>query len=159
MNEDVPESKKCKEPRMAGDLLGKRCFSSQHISHDLTDIQVLIAEDSTTETIFLKRSKTNLKEAVVKPELLTSSSSTRSLPIKSLNVVGDCGTVCGALLLDGLALCRACERERWSFAEPVDLEFIFNPILLSDNWFAMYSLTTDQISSPVLGRKVVVEGF
>ena len=96
---------------------------------------------------------------MVKPELLTSSSSTRSLPIRSLNVVGDLGTVCGALLLDGLALCRACERERWPFAEPVDLESIFNPIIMSDNWFAMYSLTTDQISSPALGRKVVVEGF
>ena len=44
VNEDVPESKKCKEPRMAGDLLGKRCFSSQHVSHDLTEIQDLIAE-------------------------------------------------------------------------------------------------------------------
>ena len=107
------------------------------------------------ETIFVRRSKTNLKEAVVKPELLTSSSSTRSLPIRSLNVVGDCGTVCGALLLDGLALCRACER----FAEPVELEFIFNSIIMSDNWFAMYSLTTGQISSSALGRKVVVEGF
>ena len=118
---------------MAGDLLGKRCFSSQHVSHDLTEIQDLIAEDSTTETIFLKRSKTNLKEAVVKPELLTCSSSTRSLPIRSLNVVGDCGTVCGALLLDGLALCRACERERWSFADTVELEFIFNPLVMFDN--------------------------
>ena len=144
---------------MAGNLLGKRCFSSQHVSHDLTEIQDLIAEKCVTETIFLRRSKTNLKEAVVKPELLTSSSSTRSLPIRSLNVVGDCGTVCGALLLDGLALCRACERERWPFAEPVDLESIFNPIIMSDNWFAMYSLTTDQISSPALGRKVVVERF
>ena len=46
VNEDVPESKKCKEPRMAGDLLGKRCFSSQHVSHDLTEIQDLIEEES-----------------------------------------------------------------------------------------------------------------
>ena len=37
----------------------------------------------------------------------------------------------------------------------MDLEFIFNPIMLSDNWFVMYS--TDQILSPALGRKV--EGF
>ena len=53
VNEEVPKSEKCKEPRMAGDLLGKRCFSSQHVSHDLTEIQDLIAEKCVTETIFL----------------------------------------------------------------------------------------------------------
>ena len=111
---------------MAGDLLGKRCFSSQHVSHDLTDIRDLIAEDSMTETIFLRKSKTNLKEAVVKPELLTSSSSTKSLPIRSLNVVRDCGTVCGGLLIDGLALCRACEREM-VFCKTSGLGIYFQP--------------------------------
>ena len=43
----------------------------------------------------------NLKEAEVKPVLLPSSPT--SLPIRSLNDVGDCALLCG-----GRTLCRAC---------------------------------------------------
>ena len=46
----------------------------------------------------------NLKEAVVKPVLLSSSST--SLPIRSLNVVGDCVLLCGGLR----TLCLACAK-------------------------------------------------
>ena len=54
----------------------------------------------------------NLKEAVLKPELLPSSSATSlpirsnsSLPIKSLNDVGDSFLLCGPR-----TLCLACHR-------------------------------------------------
>ena len=80
---------------MAGNLLGKRGFPMQHVPHDLAERGGAVKLSS----IYIIEG--NLKEAEVKPELLLSSST--SLPIRSLNDVGDCALLCG-----GRTLCRAC---------------------------------------------------
>ena len=56
----------------------------------------------------------NLKEAEVRPELLPSSST--SLPIRSLNDVGDCVLLCG-----GRTLCLACAKKRMSQKREISL--------------------------------------
>ena len=102
---------------MASNLLWKRCFPTQHVTHDLAGTEsgvklssIFIYTESKLaaklrDAIYIYiivnfQIKKNLKEAVVKPVLLSSSST--SLPIRSLNDIGDCVLRCG-----GPALCLA----------------------------------------------------
>ena len=92
---------------MAGDLLGKRSFSLQHVPHDLAERGGAVKFSSSLIIMVHFQIGENLKEAEVRPELLPSSST--SLPIRSLNDVGDCVLLCG-----GRTLCLACAKKRMS---------------------------------------------
>ena len=85
---------------MAGNLLGKRGLPMQHVPHDLAERGDAIKLSSIYIMVRFQTEE-NLKEAEVKPVLLPSSPT--SLPIRSLNDVGDCALLCG-----GRTLCRAC---------------------------------------------------
>ena len=86
---------------MASYLLGKRCLASEHVTHDLAENQIVCVFCAISG--FRVGCEKNLKEALVKPVLLPPSSSTStSLPIRSLNDVGDCARLCG-----GRNLCLA----------------------------------------------------
>ena len=73
---------------MASDLLGQRCFPLQHVPHDLAERGNY---DQPWMVIF--EVLVNLKEAVLKPAFPPSPST--SLPIRSLNDVGDSFLLCG----------------------------------------------------------------
>ena len=109
---------------MASNLLWKRCFPTQHVTHDLAErgrvaskyfqsFQSMCNENKLVKSrdaisIYIMvnfQIKGNLKEAVVRPVLLSSSST--SLPIRSLNDVGDCVLLCGG----GRTLCLACAKK------------------------------------------------
>ena len=86
---------------MASYLLGKRCLALEHVTHDLAENQIMCVFCAISG--FRIGCEKNLKEALVKPVLLPPSSSTStSLPIRSLNDVGDCARLCG-----GRNLCLA----------------------------------------------------
>ena len=86
---------------MTSNLLGKRRFPTQHVPHDLAGktyvkLSSLCALREGMPYISIMvyfQMEENLKEAVVKPVLLSSSST--SLLIRSLNEVGDCVLLCG----------------------------------------------------------------
>ena len=100
------------EPFMTSNLFGKWCFPTQHVTHDLAEkrrwletiFNLFEHRDQGYHIYLYFQMEENLKEAVVKPVLLSSSST--SLPIRSLNVVGDCVLLCGGLP----TLCLACAK-------------------------------------------------